>query len=647
MRRRRFVIARTCPALHARRRVLHRLVAMFSTQRSATPVAAAVAEAHLPWKQEPSHGPGTLRYLPRTSRRRPRQPGTERPAPRTRPLRTALPPVDAPAAHALAAGVAVRRRQPVRRDLLRLRRAEPGHPGARPRAGGGGHRRVLQQADHRVPATRRAGRRRIRQARSGHRAPALRPGRRRCGAGGAQAVRPVAGRPQAVHRGQRRARRQQGRGERGHDHLAAGEERLAARLRPVPRTRPQLCRPRAPVARPGGGAGQLRRDAPEEVRPDRAGATAESGQGGRQGRRGWPRGRPEQHSATGQVQPRPDPAGPRRQARSGDRPLEGSRDHHRGARPAQEEQPGADRRARRRQDRHRRRPGPAHGPGRGAGGAARQAPGRTEHQRHGRRRQVPRRVRGTPQAGDGRTAGGAERDHPVHRRGAHHRRCRPGRRRRRAGRGQRAEAGDGARRDEPDRRHHPQRVPEVHREGRRAGAALPAGVRPRADGGADHLHPPWPARQARRPPQGDHPRRGLRRRRRAVRPLHRQPFPAGQGHRPDRPGRRPRAHRQHLAAGRDPGTGGRAGAAQARAGLRRQPQVVRRGEGLRETHPGTQGTPRADHRALAAVPGVEDRGGAGRGHRRDHLQAHRHPGHRTDRRGARSSCRWKSACTSG
>ena len=71
----------------------------------------------------------------------------------------------------------------------------------------------------------------------------------------------------------------------------------------------------------------------------------------------------------------------------------------------------------------------------------------------------------------------------------------------------------------------PQRVPEVHREGRRAGAALPAGVRPRADGGADHLHPPWPARQARRPPQGDHPRRGLRRRRRAVRPLYRQPLP--------------------------------------------------------------------------------------------------------------------------
>lgn len=31
----------------------------------------------------------------------------------------------------------------------------------RPRAGGGGHRRVLQQADHRVPATRRAGRRRV------------------------------------------------------------------------------------------------------------------------------------------------------------------------------------------------------------------------------------------------------------------------------------------------------------------------------------------------------------------------------------------------------------------------------------------------------------------------------------------------------
>ncbi|MGA4817397.1 hypothetical protein ACPA9J_32775 [Pseudomonas aeruginosa] len=75
---------------------------------------------------------------------------------------------------------------PSRRDLLRLRRAGPVTPGRRPRAGGGGHRRVLQQADHRVPATRRAGRRRIRQARSGHRAPALRPGRRRRGSGGAQ-----------------------------------------------------------------------------------------------------------------------------------------------------------------------------------------------------------------------------------------------------------------------------------------------------------------------------------------------------------------------------------------------------------------------------------------------------------------------------
>ena len=66
----------------------------------------------------------------------------------------------------------------------------------------------------------------------------------------------------------------------------------------------------------------------------------------------------------------------RGQARPGDRPRQGDRDHDRGPGPAQEEQPGADRRAGRRQDRHRRGPGAAHRRRRGAGGAARQAPGR-------------------------------------------------------------------------------------------------------------------------------------------------------------------------------------------------------------------------------------------------------------------------------
>ena len=70
-------------------------------------------------------------------------------------------------------------------------------------------------------------------------------------------------------------------------------------------------------------------------------------------------------------------------------------------------------------------------------------------------------------------------DHPVHRRDAH-----PGRRRRRGGRrgrGQPAQAGAGARRAALHRRDDAQRVPQARREGRRAGAAFPAGAGRRAD----------------------------------------------------------------------------------------------------------------------------------------------------------------------
>jgi ATP-dependent Clp protease ATP-binding subunit ClpB len=73
----------------------------------------------------------------------------------------------------------------------------------------------------------------------------------------------------------------------------------------------------------------------------------------------------------------------------------------------------------------------------------------------------------------------ARADHPVHRRDAHPRR-RGGRGR--DGRLQPAQAGAGARRAALHRRHHARRVPQAHREGRRPGAALPAGVRGRADG---------------------------------------------------------------------------------------------------------------------------------------------------------------------
>ena len=93
----------------------------------------------------------------------------------------------------------------------------------------------------------------------------------------------------------------------------------------------------------------------------------------------------------------------------------------------------------------------------------------------GRRREVPRRVRGAAQGraqGDHRLR---RRGHHVHRRAAHDRRRR--RRRGRDGRRQHDQADARPRRAAHDRRHHARRVPQVHREGRRARAPLPAGLR--------------------------------------------------------------------------------------------------------------------------------------------------------------------------
>ena len=59
-----------------------------------------------------------------------------------------------------------------------------------------------------------------------------------------------------------------------------------------------------------------------------------------------------------QLRPRPDRTGPRRPARSGHRPQERNRTRHPDPLPPAEEQPGPARRSRRRQDGHRRRPGP-------------------------------------------------------------------------------------------------------------------------------------------------------------------------------------------------------------------------------------------------------------------------------------------------
>ena len=95
--------------------------------------------------------------------------------------------------------------------------------------------------------------------------------------------------------------------------------------------------------------------------------------GARDGDRGGAR-RPEGRQRRGrgpargaeEVHPRPDRARPRRQARPGDRPRRRDPSRHPGAAAADQEQPGADRRARRRQDGDRRGPGAAHRRRRGA-----------------------------------------------------------------------------------------------------------------------------------------------------------------------------------------------------------------------------------------------------------------------------------------
>ncbi len=73
------------------------------------------------------------------------------------------------------------------------------------------------------------------------------------------------------------------------------------------------------------------------------------------------------------LRPRPHRARPQGQARSGHRPRRGDPPRHPGAVAPHQEQPGADRRAGRRQDRHRRRAGPADRPRRRARRAEEQA----------------------------------------------------------------------------------------------------------------------------------------------------------------------------------------------------------------------------------------------------------------------------------
>jgi ATP-dependent Clp protease ATP-binding subunit ClpC len=100
----------------------------------------------------------------------------------------------------------------------------------------------------------------------------------------------------------------------------------------------------------------------------------------------------------------------------------------------------------------------------------------------------------------------------------------------RGGRGDRclqhAEAGAGARRAAVRRREHAQRVPEVHREGRRARAALPDGHRGSAVGRGDRGDPQGAAEAVRGSSPRDDPRCHARHRRQAFGALHHRPVPA-------------------------------------------------------------------------------------------------------------------------
>ena len=115
------------------------------------------------------------------------------------------------------------------------------------------------------------------------------------------------------------------------------------------------------------------------------------------------------------VRPQPHQAGRGRQARSLHRAHHRDRARHADPQPAHQEQPGAHRRARRGQDRHRRGLRAAHLQPRGAGAAQGQAGLHARPRRARRGLQVPRRVRGAPQEGhegDPRH----RRHHPLHRR---------------------------------------------------------------------------------------------------------------------------------------------------------------------------------------------------------------------------------------
>ena len=142
-------------------------------------------------------------------------------------------------------------------------------------------------------------------------------------------------------------------------------------------------------ARAAGRARRQRRRGPpaQGVRPHPRAADAGAARGARQPARDVAESRGHLRGA-GAVRPRPDQAGRAGQAGSGDRPRRGDPPRDPGALAPHQEQPGADRRAGRGQDRHRRRAGAAHRARRRAGGAEEQAHRGARHGRADRRREI-------------------------------------------------------------------------------------------------------------------------------------------------------------------------------------------------------------------------------------------------------------------
>ena len=421
-------------------------------------------------------------------------------------------------------------------------------------------------------------------------------------------------------------------------HLARQEGARAGHDRGA-RAQSLLRRHRAPAARPaargeghrGPGAHRRRREPRAEPRGDAAPArerhAADVGRrqpSGSQPALGAQVREEVQDARARPLLPRPHPARRRGPARSDDRPGQGDRARHGDPGAPEEEQSGAHRRARRRQDGHRRGAGAAHRQRALPRRAARPPRALARHGGGHRRHQVPRPVRGAAQGGDERDRA-EQADHPVHRRAAHAGRRRRGRRRDR--RLQHAQARARARRAAVRRRVHAQRVPQVHREGRRARAPLPDRRRRAAHGRRDGRDPQGPPEEVRGPPPDQHSRRDARRGGGAVGALHHRPVPAGQGDRRDRRGRRPRPAGVAGPAGRGGGAQGRAGEGQPAEG-RRGPRPELRARRV-APRPGAR-APEPDPAQAGGVgegapdPPAGDRRG---GHRVHRVALDRHSGH--------------------